>query len=54
MTEQDVLVLKIYVLLSPFLVLAMALFVVWLTGWMDRREQARRKLREEVAALAEE
>jgi hypothetical protein len=39
MTAQDVGLLKIYVLLSPFLVFALALGVVWLTGWMDRHEQ---------------
>jgi len=33
--------LKILVLAYPVLVVAMALFVVWLTGWMDRREQRR-------------
>ena len=31
--------LKIYVLISPFLVFAVGLGVVWLTGWLDRREQ---------------
>ena len=33
--------LEIYVLLSPLLVLLIALGVFWLTGWMDRREQRR-------------
>jgi hypothetical protein len=41
MTPQEIDVLKIYVLLSPFLVFALALGVVWLTGWMDRREERR-------------
>jgi hypothetical protein len=31
--------LKVYVLVSPFLVFGMALGVVWLAGWMDRRER---------------
>jgi hypothetical protein len=39
MTSQEIELLKIYVLLSPLVVLALALGVVWLTGWMDRREQ---------------
>ncbi|MCZ7643356.1 MAG: hypothetical protein M5U33_12610 [Pseudorhodoplanes sp.] len=37
MTPREIELLKIYVLLSPFLVVALALFVVWLTGWQDRR-----------------
>ena len=41
MTPRDIELLKIYVLLSPFLVFALALMVVWLTGWMDRRARAR-------------
>jgi hypothetical protein len=41
MTSQEVELLKIYVLLLPFLVFGFALGVVWLTGWMDRREQRR-------------
>ncbi len=41
MSEHDILILKIYVLLSPFLIFGLALGVVWLTGWMDRREQRR-------------
>ena len=39
MTSQDIELLKIYVLVSPFLVFGLALAVVWLTGWMDRRER---------------
>ena len=42
MTQQEVELLKIYVLLSPFLVFGLALAVVWLTGWMDRRERRQR------------
>jgi hypothetical protein len=30
-----------YVLLSPFIVFGVTLFVVWLTGWMDRRDARR-------------
>lgn len=43
MSDQDNLILKIYVLLSPFLILGLALGMVWLTGWMDRRELQRRR-----------
>ena len=32
---------EIYLLIAPFLVLAVALFVFWLTGWMDRRDERR-------------
>ncbi len=42
MTPQDIELLKIYVLVSPFLVLGLALGVYWLTGWMDRREERQR------------
>jgi hypothetical protein len=41
MNPQDFDVLKIYVLLSPLLVFGLAVSVVWLTGWMDRRGQRR-------------
>lgn len=41
MSPQDIELLKIYLLVSPFLVFALALGVVWLTGWMDRREERR-------------
>jgi hypothetical protein len=39
MTSQDHELLKVYVLFSPVLIFGLALGVVWLTGWMDRREQ---------------
>ena len=39
MNLHDIDPLKIYVLVSPLLVFGLALGVVWLTGWMDRREQ---------------
>ncbi len=42
MTPQDLDPLKIYVLISPLLIFALAGGVVWLTGWMDRREEQRR------------
>lgn len=42
MKWQDMSFLEIYVMLSPFLVGALGLFVYWLTGWMDRREERRR------------
>jgi hypothetical protein len=41
MSEQDILILKIYVLLSPLLVALVALAAVWVGHWMDRREQRR-------------
>jgi hypothetical protein len=37
----DIDLLKIYVLLSPALTLLLALCMVRLTGWMDRREDRR-------------
>lgn len=39
MTTHEIELLKIYVLFSPLLVFGLAGVVVWLTGWMDRREQ---------------
>ena len=42
MTSYEIDLLKIYVLVSPLLVFALALGVVWLTGWMDRREHRQR------------
>ena len=42
MNSQDIDLLKIYVMMSPFLVGALGLGVFWLTGWMDRREERRR------------
>ena len=33
--------LEIYAMASPFVVLAIALGIYWLTGWMDRREERR-------------
>lgn len=39
MTEHDIFLLKIYVLLSPFLVVLTALITIWIGDWMDRREQ---------------
>jgi hypothetical protein len=42
MNSQDIDLLTIYVMVSPFLVGALGLFVFWLTGWMDRREERRR------------
>ena len=41
MSQQEIELLKIYVLLSPFLVFGLGLGIYWLTGWMDRREQRR-------------
>ena len=39
MNPNEIDLLKIYVLVSPLLIFALALGVVWLTGWMDKREQ---------------
>jgi hypothetical protein len=41
MNLQGMNLLEIYVMLSPFVVLAIGLGVFWLTGWMDRREARR-------------
>lgn len=41
MNSDEMEFLKIYVMLSPFLVAALGVFVYWLTGWMDRREEQR-------------
>jgi hypothetical protein len=41
MSQNEIDVLKIYVLLSPLVVGAVALVTVWLGFWMDRREQRR-------------
>ena len=41
MSTQDLDLLKIYVLLSPFLVFLLGLAAYGLTGWMDRREEQR-------------
>ena len=42
MTPHEIELLKIYVLLSPFLIFGLALGMVWLTGWLDRRERQQR------------
>ena len=39
MSEQDVFLLKIFVLLLPALVALTGLAAVWIGGWIDRREQ---------------
>jgi hypothetical protein len=39
MTEQDVAVLKIYVLFSPLLVVLAGLAAVWLGIWIDRHDR---------------
>ena len=41
MNSQGIDLLKIYVMLSPLVVVAIGVGVYWLTGWMDRREQQR-------------
>ena len=41
MTEQDIVLLKIYVLLSPLLVVLTALSAIWIGDWIDRRERRR-------------
>jgi hypothetical protein len=42
MTASEIEGLKILVLAMPAIVVAMALFVVWLTRWQDAREDRRR------------
>ena len=41
MSGQNLDFAQFYVLLVPVAVGALALFVFWLTGWMDRREERR-------------
>ena len=41
MSPNDAELLQIYAVAAPFFVVGLALFVFWLTGWMDRREQRR-------------
>jgi hypothetical protein len=45
MTASEIELLKVYVLLSPALVFLLALGVVWLTDWLDRREAGCRRQR---------
>lgn len=42
MNSQQLDLLKIYVVLSPLVVVAIGFAVYWLTGWLDRREEQRR------------
>ena len=35
-------VLTFYLLLAPLLMVATGLFIYWLTGWQDRRDERRR------------
>lgn len=46
MNSHDFDLLKIYVMLSPFIVGAIGLGVFWLTGWMDRRDARRHRAAE--------
>ncbi len=41
MTSKDDELLKIYLLVAPFLVVGFGLVMYWFTGWLDRREQRR-------------
>lgn len=43
MNADDVYWLKIWMLASPFMVFGLALFVYWLTGSLDRREDRRQQ-----------
>lgn len=40
-----------YMLLAPLLMAAAGLFIYWLTGWMDRREE--RRLRRKASRAAD-
>ena len=42
MTNSEMAGLQILVLAMPVIVVAMALFTVWLTDWLERREDRRR------------
>ena len=52
MTASDIEILKVYVLIAPVLVVLLALGVMWLTGWLDRREDRRREQRSQQLARA--
>lgn len=41
MTPNEAKLLQIYLVVTPFLVVGLGLFVYWGTGWLDRREQRR-------------
>jgi hypothetical protein len=41
MSASNAELLQIYLLAAPFLVVGYGLFVFWLTGWVDPREQRR-------------
>ncbi len=41
MSENDIFLLKMYVLLSPFLLLLTVLATIKAADWMERREQRR-------------
>ncbi len=43
MNARDLDFLNLYVMALPFMVVALGLGVVWLTGWMDRREERRHR-----------
>jgi hypothetical protein len=42
MSEQDIFILKVYVLLSPFLLLLTLFLTIRVADWMERREERRR------------
>jgi hypothetical protein len=41
MTPHEAELLKIYLIVAPWLVVGLGLFVFWFTGWTDRRKQKR-------------
>lgn len=46
MTPKDVELLWMYLLVAPWLVVALGLFMYWFTGWLDRREERRHRAAE--------
>lgn len=41
MTPRDAELLWAYLMAAPFIVVGVALFMYWFTGWLDRREERR-------------
>lgn len=46
MTPRDAELLLNYMLAVPFLFVGFGLFMYWFTGWLDRREERRRRAAE--------
>jgi hypothetical protein len=46
MSPKDAELLWNYLMAVPFIVVGLALFMYWFTGWLDRREQRRHRAAE--------